>query len=53
MSGGKKVLFRLDNCNDLVAEEGKYHHACMTSFRLWDESTKKKGRPIDSDVEWI
>ena len=47
---GKKVLFRLDNCNDLVAEEAKYHHACITSFRLWDESTKKKGRPIDSEM---
>ena len=47
---GKKVLFRLDNCNDLVAEEAKYHHACITSFWLWDESTKKKGRPIDSEM---
>ena len=47
---GKKVLFRLVNCNDLVTEEAKYHHACITSFRLWDESTKKKGRPIDSEM---
>ena len=44
------MLFRQDNCNDLVAEEAKYHHACMTSFRLWDVSTKKKGRPIDSKM---
>ena len=44
------MLFRLDNCNDLVAEEAKYHHACITSFRLWDESIKKKGRPIDSEM---
>ena len=47
---GKKVLFRLENCNDLVAKEAKYHHACMTSFQLWDESCRKKGRPLDKQM---
>ena len=45
-----EVHFRLSSCNDLVAEEAIYHFTCMTNFRLWMSSEKKRGRPIDSNM---
>ena len=46
----KEVPFRLSNCNDLVAEEGIYHVTCMTNFRLWMPSDKKRGHPTDPNM---
>ena len=42
--------FRLSNYNDLVAEEAIYHVTCMTNFRLWMPSDKKRERPIGSNI---
>ena len=44
---GKDIKCRLELCNDLVAEEEKYHTNCMTKFRLKDGTDKRRGRPED------
>ena len=33
-----------------MAKEAIYHVTCMTNFRLWMPSDKKRGRPIDSNM---
>ena len=47
---GNRVMGRLESCNDLAAEEAKYHTGCMTKFRLKTTSSTKRGRPIDEDM---
>ena len=44
---GKDIKCRLELCNDLVAEEEKYHTNCMTKFRLKDGTDKRRGCPED------
>ena len=44
---GKDNVCCLELCNDLVAEEAKYHTNCMTKFRLKDGTDKRRGRTED------
>ena len=44
---GEDIVCRLLLCNELVAEEAKYHTNCMTKFRLKDGTDKRRGRPED------
>ena len=47
---GDAVRGRLENCNDLVAEEAIYHSTCMAKFRLKRISQKTRGKPVDSNL---
>ena len=44
------IVCRLESCNDLVAEEAKYHINCMTKFRLKDATEKSRGRTEDMQM---
>ena len=42
---GKDIVCCIELCNDLVAEEVKYHTNCMTKFHLKDGTDKRRGWP--------
>ena len=51
---GAEVCGRLQNCNDLVADEAIYHRQCHTKFfHKMGASTKSVGRPGDTSIKDI
>ena len=51
---GVEVCGRLQNCNDLVADEAIYHRQCHTKFfHKMRASTKSVGRPGDTSMKDI
>ena len=42
---GKYIVCCLELCNELVAEEPKYHTNCMIKFHLKDGTDKRRRRP--------
>ena len=48
-SWGCEVIYRLQNCYDLVAEEAVYHSTCLSKFRKVPKCLIKAGRPLTYD----